>query len=203
MGWPKDLLGIVIATAAVVLSLVTVVIQKRQKQREAYLGIYGVLTSQELHRGRWLIIEISRTGRLPDDRSPDFYLINRTAGWFDTLAMYVQRRVIPRRWVLDVWHHPLRDMQAGATLMARDHLARRQDWTPWPHLWSLLDQSVRYRSSLPCCQPLGRAPVSATHGGPQVPGRETGLDELEGSAEPTLQPKLGENQAGEYPHTDP
>jgi hypothetical protein len=42
-------------------------------------------------------------------RHRDRHGINRTAGWFDTLAMYVQRRVIPRRWVLDVWHHPLRD----------------------------------------------------------------------------------------------
>jgi hypothetical protein len=222
VGWSKDLLAIVIATAAVVLSLITMVIQKRQQQREAYRGIYEVLTSQELHRGRWLIIEVSRAGRLPDDRSPDFYLINRTAGWFDTLAMYVQRGVIPRRWVLDVWHHPLRDMQAGLTLMARDHLARRQDWTPWPHLWSLLDQSVRYRSSLPCCQPLDRAPAGVAHGVPQVPGRSASLDEgesrsdganlsqsmpfdmpaPEGSAESRLQSRLGENQRGESPHTD-
>ena len=48
---------------------------------------------------------------LPEQLSPEFYLLNRTLGIYDTLAMYVRRRVVPRRWVLDMWHHPLAGMQ--------------------------------------------------------------------------------------------
>ena len=73
-----DLLSLIIATLAVVLSLITVVLQRCQQQREAYRGIYEVLMSEQLQRGRWLISEISRPGDLPKDRSPDFYLIYRT-----------------------------------------------------------------------------------------------------------------------------
>jgi hypothetical protein len=96
-----DLLSLIIATLAVVLSLITVVLQRWQQQREAYRGIYEVLMSEQLQRGRWLISEISQPGDLPKDRSADFYLIHRTLGWFDTLAMYHQRRVVPRRWVIE------------------------------------------------------------------------------------------------------
>jgi hypothetical protein len=59
-GEPKDLIAIVIATLAVILSLVTVLIQKQQQQRDAYRQIYDVLMSPELHRGRWMIVDIGK-----------------------------------------------------------------------------------------------------------------------------------------------
>ena len=58
-GEPKDLIAIVIATLAVILSLVTVLIQKQQQQRDAYRQIYDVLMSPELHRGRWMIVDMN------------------------------------------------------------------------------------------------------------------------------------------------
>ena len=54
----KDLIGIVIATLAVVLKLVTVLVQKRKQQRDAYRQIYDVLMSPDLHRGRWTLVDI-------------------------------------------------------------------------------------------------------------------------------------------------
>jgi hypothetical protein len=33
------------------------------------------------------------------------------------MALYEQRGVIPRRWVLEVWHHPLQQMAAAVTLL--------------------------------------------------------------------------------------
>jgi hypothetical protein len=148
----KDLVAIVVATVAVILSLVTVVVQKRQQQRDAFRQIQDVLMSPDLQRGRWLIIEISRGKRgLPDQFSPEFYLLNRTLGMYDTLAMYVRRRVVPRRWVLDMWHHPLAGMRGAARQLARHHQEADLGWTPWPELWSFLDEAARYRSSLICC----------------------------------------------------
>ena len=148
-----DLLSLRIATLAVVLSLITVVLRRWQQQREAYRGIYEVLMSEQLQRGRWLISEISRSGDLPEDRSPDSYLIYRTLGWFDTLAMYHQRRVGPRRWVLEVWHHSLRDISTGAKVMRNDRLERGQDYVPWQYLWPLLDDAAHYQSRGLCCRP--------------------------------------------------
>jgi hypothetical protein len=151
MGSSTALISLVIATTAVALSLITLIFQRRQKQREAYRGLYEVLMSEQLQRGRWLIEDISKTQHVPEDSSPDLYLIYRTLGWFDTLAMFDQRRLVPRRWVLDVWHHHLRDMKTAATVMRNDRLARGQEWAPWPHLWSLLNEAVQYKSDMPCC----------------------------------------------------
>jgi hypothetical protein len=92
-------------------------------------------------------------GDLPKDRSPDSYLINRTLGWFDTLAMYHQRRVAPRRWVMEVWHHALRDISAGAKVMRDDRLERGQDYVPWLYLWPLLGDAAHYQSRGLCCHP--------------------------------------------------
>jgi hypothetical protein len=146
------LLSLIIATLAVVLSLITVVLQRWQQKREAYRGIYEVLMSEPLQRGRWLISEIARPGDLPKDRSPDSYLIYRTLGWFDTLAMYHQHRVVPRRWVMEVWHHSLRDISTGAKVMRNDRLERGQDYVPWQYLWPLLDDAAHYQSRGLCCR---------------------------------------------------
>jgi hypothetical protein len=148
----KDLIAIAIALVAVVLSLITVLIQKRQQQRDAYRHIQDVLMSEDIQRGRWMVIAIG-LGRLPlpDQLSTDFYLLNRTLGIYDTLAMYVRRGVVPRTWVLDMWHHPLRRMRAGAEKLAERHQETGLTWRPWPELWSLLDQADSYRTSLVCC----------------------------------------------------
>jgi hypothetical protein len=172
MGSSTALISLVIATAAVALSLITLVFQRRQHQREAYRGLYEILMSEQLQRGRWLIEDISSTQHLPEDSSPDLYLIYRTLGWFDTLAMFDQRRLVPRRWVLDVWHHHLRNMNTAATIMRNDRLARGQEWTPWPHLWPLLEEAVHYRSDMPCCW-LERMAYSQR----RAPGRVRGRDE--------------------------
>lgn len=181
MGSSTALISIVIATMAVALSLITLVLQRRQQQREAYRGLYEVLMSEQLQRGRWVIEDISKTQHLPEDLSPDLYLVYRTLGWFDTLAMYDQRRLVPRRWVLDVWHHHLRDMNTAATVMRDDRLARGQEWAPWPHLWPLLNEAVRYRSAMPCCW-LETMAYSQL----QSPGRVSGGDQP-GSGPVTIQ----------------
>jgi hypothetical protein len=135
-GEPKDLIAIVIATLAVILSLVTVLIQKRQQQRDAYRQIYDILMSPELHRGRWMIVDVSKGKRpMPEPDSPEFFLIYRTLGVFDALATYTRHRIVPRRLVLKVWRHPLLDMREGAEVIRLRHT----DWKPWEDLWWLFD----------------------------------------------------------------
>ena len=148
----KDLLAIVIAAIAVMLSLVAVLVQRRQQQRDAYRQIHDVLMSVDLQRGRWAIIQISlHEMPVPSEFSAEFYLLNRTLGVYDTLAMYAHHHVIPEKWVLDTWHHPLAAMKAGAEQLARRHQEIGFRWVPWPYLWDLLVKAENYRSSLACC----------------------------------------------------
>jgi hypothetical protein len=136
-GEPKDLIAIVIATLAVILSLVTVLVQKGQQQRDAYRQIYDVLMSAELHRGRWMIVDIGEGKiHLPEPDSPEFFLIYRTLGVFDALATYTRHRIVPSRLVLKVWRHPLLDMRRGAEAIRTRHT----DWKPWEDLWWLFDR---------------------------------------------------------------
>jgi hypothetical protein len=152
----KDVLGIALATLAIALSLLTVFLQRQQHQRDSYRQMYDTLMSEDLHRGRWLINEISATTEMPDN-AEDVLLIFRTLGTFDTLAMYVRHGVIPRRWVMDVWHHPLREMRSGAEI-ARAHRIHPGSLAPvvrWPQLWQLIDEAETYVSHLACCDPRG------------------------------------------------
>jgi len=148
----KDLIAIVIAIVAVVLTLVTVLAQRRQQRRNAFQQIHDVLMEQEHQRGRWMMWEIAGTGRLPAQDTPDYYLINRTLGMLDLLAHYTRRGVIPRRWVLERWHHPLQRMAAAVTLLADERVAVA-NWRPWTELDWLIRAAATYHSSQGCCLP--------------------------------------------------
>jgi hypothetical protein len=118
-GRSKDLIAIAIAVIAVILSLVTVLVQRRQQRQHAFQQIHDTLMAPEHQRGRWLMWEIEEAGRLPDEGSPDYYLINRTMGMLDLLALYTRRGVVPWRWVLEVWHHPLEQMAGRCDVVGR------------------------------------------------------------------------------------
>jgi hypothetical protein len=154
----KDLLGVSVALLAVVLSLITTVMQRKERQRAAYREIYTVLMSEDLHRGRWIISKISSPDEIPVD-GPEQLLVYRTLGVFDNLAMFVRHGVVPREWVLDVWHHPLRDMRTSADLI-RDQHELNTGLRPWPELWSLFAQLDEYHSKLSCCVDQSRPPAA-------------------------------------------
>ena len=157
MNWfqtSKDLIAITIAALAVVVSLVTIILQRRQAQRAAYREIYTALMSDDLHRGRWLIRNMSKTHDIPEDEL-DYRLIYRTLGVFDNMAMFTCRRVVPLKWVLEVWHHPLKEMRKGANIFRQHAIDAKESSAavPWPQLWILLDKAQTYHSALPCCPP--------------------------------------------------
>lgn len=157
MSWfqsSKDFIAIGIAALAVGVSLATVMLQRRQEQRAAYREIYTALMSDDLHLGRWMIRKISEPGDIPKDEL-NVRLIHRTLGVFDNMAMFAHHKVIPLKWVLEVWHHPLNEMREGVRTIRKN--AKESDRTstaePWPQLWILLDKAQNYHSTLPCCPP--------------------------------------------------
>jgi hypothetical protein len=153
----KDLLAIGIAVVAVILSVVTVLIQRRQQREHAFQQIHEILMTPEHQHGRWLMWTIAESGRLPDQGSPDYYLINRTLGMLDLLAQYAREGVVPRRWVLERWHHPLQQMAVAVRLLVDERVAVAR-WRPWPDLGWLIRETATYRSSLGCCLPAEPPP---------------------------------------------
>jgi hypothetical protein len=119
--------------------------QARQRQRDAYRAIYDVLMSPDLHRGRWMIVDIGEGRKKVPERErdePDFLLIYRTLGVFSALATYIEHGIVPRDLALKVWRHALLEMKKGAEIIRDEEIARYEgsrgkDWTPWPDLWEL------------------------------------------------------------------
>jgi hypothetical protein len=72
IGRSKELISIAIATAAVVLTLLTVLIQRRQQRHHAFQQIHDVLMTPEHQRGRWLMWDVAdgcwRYGTIPSSR---------------------------------------------------------------------------------------------------------------------------------------
>ena len=83
----------------------------------------------------------------------------------DLLAQYAQGGVVPRRWVLERWHHPLQQMAATVTLLVDERIAVAR-WRPWTHLDWLIRVTATYRSSEGCCLP---APLPRKSGAPTAP----------------------------------
>src|SRR5499427_7709258 len=115
----KDLIAIGIATLACGVSLVTVMSQRRQEQRAAYREIYTTLMSDDLHQGRWMIRKISEASDIPKD-DLNVRLLYRTLGVFDNMAMFARHKVIPTKWVLELWHHPLNEMYEGVETLRKN-----------------------------------------------------------------------------------
>jgi hypothetical protein len=59
-----------------------------------------------------MIRRISKTSDIPKD-DLNVRLLYRTLGVFDNMAMFARHKVIPTKWVLEVWHHPLNEMYEG------------------------------------------------------------------------------------------
>jgi len=156
-----EILALVVAVAAVVASLFTVLIQRRQQRLDAFRQIHELLITPELQRGRRLVFKAMVDNQLPDSQSDDFAIMNRAIGMYDTLGTYLAKGIVPRKLVLEIWHHALREIRPGARMVA----AHRAGPLPWPHLWLLLDDADKYRSKLSCCTtpapPQRPAPVPA------------------------------------------
>jgi hypothetical protein len=174
----KDLIAIVIATLAVIVSLATVLVQKRQQQLDAYRQIYDVLMSSDIHRGRWTIINIGRTRVVPNWDSPEFYLLFRTLGVLNALATYYRHRIVPRRLVLKIWRYPLMDMRAGAKIIRDAEISRISEggrskrperWEPWADLWWLFKRLPSEPSSEPSVSPAKPAATADPASGDRDP----------------------------------
>jgi hypothetical protein len=148
----KDLVAIAIATIAIVVSLITVVVSRRQQQMNAYLQLNNMLSTRELRDGRRLAYRLGEGLPMPDYDSDDMLRIDQSLAMLDQLGMFTRRSVIPRRWVLDYWHLQLRDLRTGYNTVVQMH---GDNWfnggTPYPDLGELINRAERYSCRLACC----------------------------------------------------
>ncbi|GIH09151.1 hypothetical protein Rhe02_72180 [Rhizocola hellebori] len=145
-----EILNISIAALAVILSLVTVLIGRRQRQLDALMKVQDLLLGTDVQEGRRLLYQATREGELPADQAR-FDLANRALANFNTVAILVRRRVVPRNWLLEDWHHTLRQMRVGYDSVVA--YWRRNAGSPnyWFDLGWLISAAEAYQSKLACC----------------------------------------------------
>lgn len=148
----KDLVGIALATMAIALSTITVIVSRRQQQTNAFLQVQQLLLAQDLQHGRRLVYGVGNGWDVPPYGSVDLHQVDRAMGMLDLLGTFVRRRIVRRAWVLDFWHRALRNLRPGYDAVVRLH---SEHWfrgvTPWPDLADLIERSERYNCRQPCC----------------------------------------------------
>ena len=65
-----------------------------------------------------MVRRISETSDIPKDEL-NVRLLYRTLGVFDNMAMFARHKVIPTKWVLELWHHPLNEMHEGVETLRK------------------------------------------------------------------------------------
>jgi hypothetical protein len=113
--------------------------------------MHDLRTTPEMQRGRRLVYAIGRGGEIPAAGSDEYEAVNRVLAAHNNLAMYVRRGVINKSWVLDAWHHTLRDLRPGAVAFI-DHRRETQSWRVWTDLERLMGDAERFRTKRPCCK---------------------------------------------------
>jgi hypothetical protein len=143
--------ALVIAATAAALSLANTMLNRRYRRQDAFLKMHDFLTTPEMQRGRRLIYAIGRTGEIPDYDSDEHVAVNRALAGHNNLAVYVRRGVISRRWVLDAWHHTLRDLAPGAAAFI-NHRGELHAWRVWTELERLMVEAASYKIDEACCR---------------------------------------------------
>lgn len=133
---------------AIGLTMYTVRQTRRQHRLDTFTRLHDLLTAQESQRGRRKLFAAAESGVWPERGSVDWDEINRALSMLETLAMYINRKIVNRDLVMEAWHHSLRRLQGPA-----EHFIalRCGDHRLWPHLRTLLRDANSYRSRLDCC----------------------------------------------------
>jgi hypothetical protein len=156
-----DLIALFLAVVGLAVSLVTVWLSVRQARLNAYTRIHETLISPETAMGRRVLYQAYEKQALPAPGDADWDAINQSLAMYDTLGVYVRRRIVSKRLVLGAWFHALCAINEPARAWV-DHRAAHGVRNPWPSLTWLLDRAERYHTKQGCCtapdQPLPRTP---------------------------------------------
>ena len=145
-----DLVALFLAVVGLGISLFTVWLSIRQSRLDAYTRMHEMLVSPEPARGRRILFLAPAQEQLPEPGDADWDAINQSLAVYDTLAVYMRRRIVSERLVLSAWFHPLTAIHGPADAWVR-HRAEYGVRNPWPNLHWLLDRAERYHAKQGCC----------------------------------------------------
>lgn len=145
-----DLVALFLAVVGLGVSLFTVWLSIRQSRLDAYTRMHEMLVSPEPARGRRILFLAHAQEQLPEPGNADWDAINQSLAVYDTLAVYMRRRIVNEQLVLSAWFHPLTAIHGPADAWVR-HRAEYGVRNPWPNLHWLLERAEQYHVKQGCC----------------------------------------------------
>ncbi|MGA5299085.1 hypothetical protein ACPCHT_04110 [Nucisporomicrobium flavum] len=145
----KDILSLLIALLAILVSLSTALINLRNLRTSSFIAIQKEMLHSEMQRGRLLVYRALATGDTPPRDSEEEYLMVRALAVFDQLGMLSRQGIVPRRWVLRFWHARLQLLKHGFGMEpdpSRPYILQGR-----PDLQYLIDRAERYQCADTCC----------------------------------------------------
>ncbi len=145
-----DLVALFLAVVGLGVSLFTVWLSIRQSRLDAYTRMHEMLVSAETARGRRILFLAYGQTQLPEPGDADWDSINQSLAVYDTLAVYMRRKIVNEKLVLSAWFHPLSAIRGPAEAWVA-HRALHGVRNPWPNLAWLLDRADQYHAIQGCC----------------------------------------------------
>jgi hypothetical protein len=104
----------------------------------------------DIQDGRSILYAANSTGNLPENDTELMAKAYHSLATLNAVASLAYRGAVPVIWILDFWHHYLREIHAGFVLAVRS----RESWRPmpWPDLKRLIFDAQHYQC--PACPML-------------------------------------------------
>jgi hypothetical protein len=159
-----DLLTALIGLIAVGLTSYTIDQTRKQRRLDAFASMHDLLITEDSQRGRRMLYAAANSGSWPERNSPEWDQMNRALAMLDTLAMYIDKKIVDRELAMDTWGHAFRRIRDPAEHFMR---LRADDYLMWPFMRAMFREAETYRYRNPLIQPAASA-----QGDPREPSIE-------------------------------
>lgn len=145
----STILNVALSGVAIVLSITALFSARKDRRLDVFAKAEEYLLTERLQEARRLIYEAKQRGSLPGDEE-SFRAIMLGLSSFNTVAKWSRLGLVEEDWLVEEWHHHLREMrQVYESMLA--HRAAWHRFNPWPDLDNLISAAEAYTSDRSCC----------------------------------------------------
>jgi hypothetical protein len=141
-----DLLTALIGVVAIALTTYTIVQTRKQRRLDAFTSVHNLLITEESQRGRRMVYAAADSGSWPDRNSPEWDEMNRALAMLETLAMYIDKKIVDRDLAMESWCQAFRRSRGPAEQFMN---LRGDDYVIWPYLRAMFREAETYRHHNP------------------------------------------------------
>lgn len=149
-----DLLTALIGLIAVGFTTYTIVQSREQRRLDAFSRMHDLLITEDSQRGRRMLYDAANSGSWPERNSPEWDQMNRALAMLDTLAIYIDKKIVDRELAMDTWAARFAESGSLQNIFMR---LRADDYLMWPFMRAMFREAETYRYRNPPMQPAAAA----------------------------------------------